>query len=94
VVLLIDPKVIREDFPKIKANLEKRKNPEVVGRLEKWFSQDKDWRSLKAKSDDLRGKRNTITEEIKQAKGKGADIKSLLDKAKTLPDEIKRLMRR
>jgi len=91
VILLIDPKVIREDFAGVKANLEKRKNPEVVQRLEKWFDQDKEWRTLKAKADDLRSKRNTITEEIKQAKGKGNDIKPLLEKAKSLPDEIKKL---
>jgi seryl-tRNA synthetase len=44
---------------------------------------------LKQEVDDLRAKRNTITEEIKVAKSKGKDIKELLAKAKSLPDEIK-----
>lgn len=89
-VCLLDPKVIRDNFAEVKSNLEKRRNPEVVARLEKWFNQDKEWRALKGEIDILRSKRNAITEEIKMAKGKGKDIKPLLLKAKSMPDVIKK----
>lgn len=87
---MIEPKIIRDDFEKVKANLGRRRDPAIIKGLEKWFLQDKEWRKLKGEVDDLRAKRNSITEEIKIAKGKGKDIKSLLAKAKSLPDEIKK----
>jgi seryl-tRNA synthetase len=86
---MIDPKVIRENPQMVKANLEKRRDPSIIEKLDKWINQDKEWRTLKQETDDLRGRRNTITEEIKMTKGKGGDIKELLEKAKNLPDEIK-----
>ena len=86
---MIDPKIIREDPAKVKANLEKRRQPEVVEKLEKWVAQDKEWRTLKQETDDLRARRNTITEEIKIAKGSGKDITALIEKAKHLPEEIR-----
>lgn len=88
-IYLIDPKIIRENAVLVRANLEKRKNSEVLLKFDSWVSQDKEWRTLKQLVDDLRAKRNTITEEIKQAKGKGLDTKELLEKAKSMPGEIK-----
>jgi len=86
---MIDPKVIRENYPEVRQNLEKRRDASIIEKLDKWITQDKEWRTLKQEVDDLRGKRNTITDEIKMAKGKGADIAPLLEKAKNLPTEIK-----
>jgi seryl-tRNA synthetase len=90
VIDLIDPKIIRENYDVVKANLENRRDPSIISKLDSWVSQDKEWRELKQKTDDLRAKRNTITEEIKQAKGKGQDIQPLMEKARALPDEIKK----
>ncbi len=86
---MIDPKVIRENYAGVKQNLETRRDSSIINKLDKWTAQDKEWRTLKQEVDDLRGKRNTITEEIKMAKGKGEDIVPLLEKAKKLPEEIK-----
>jgi len=89
VICLIDPKVIRENSAMVRTNLEMRRNPEILSKLDSWVSSDKEWRALKQEVDDLRAKRNTITEEIKNAKGAGKDVKALLDKAKALPADIK-----
>jgi seryl-tRNA synthetase len=86
---MIDPKIIRENPEKVKKNLEKRRDSAIIDKLETWVSQDKEWRTLKAEVDELRAKRNTITEEIKMAKGAGKETKALLEKAKKLPEEIK-----
>ena len=88
-ICLIDPKVIRENSAMVRTNLEMRRNPEILSKLDSWVSSDKEWRALKQEVDDLRAKRNTITEEIKNAKGAGKDVKALLDKAKALPADIK-----
>lgn len=86
---MIDPKIIRENYAGVKANLEKRRQPEVIEKLEKWFGQDKEWRTLKQEVDDSRAQRNKITEEIKMAKASGKDIAELLEKAKKLPEDLK-----
>ncbi len=88
-ICLIDPKVIRENPAIVRENLSKRHNEAILSSFDKWVNQDKEWRSLKAEVDELRAKRNTITEEIKVAKAKGIDVKPLLEKAKSLPGEIK-----
>lgn len=74
----------------VKKNLEMRKDPVLIERLNSWVSSDKEWRELKQKVDDLRAKRNVITESIKQAKMKGENTDALMASAKALPDEIKK----
>ena len=86
---MIDPKIIRERYAEVKANLEKRRQPEVIGKLDKWYAQDKEWRTLKQETDDLRAQRNKVTEEIKIAKANKKDIAPLMAKAKLVPDQIK-----
>jgi seryl-tRNA synthetase len=86
---LIDPKIIRENLEFVKKNLEKRRDPSIIAKLDSWVSSDKEWRELKQKTDDLRAKRNVITENIKQAKMKGESVDALMTEAKTLPDLIK-----
>ena len=86
---MIDPRVIRENYATVRENLERRRDSSIIEKLDKWTAQDKEWRTLKQEVDDLRAGRNAITEEIKMAKGKGADITKLLEKAKNLPTEIK-----
>jgi seryl-tRNA synthetase len=86
---MIDPKIIHEDYTKVKANLEKRKQPKIIKKLDEWVAKDKEWRALKQEVDDLRAKRNTVTEEIKIAKSTGKDINELLLKAKEIPTKLK-----
>ncbi len=86
---MIDPKIIREKYAEVKKNLSKRQQPEVMERIEKWVSQDKEWRKLKQEVDDLRQARNKITEEIKIAKTNKKDATKLMAKAKKLPEELK-----
>ncbi len=86
---MIDPRVIRENPTAVRENLQRRRDSSIIEKLDLWINQDKEWRILKQETDDIKAKRNSITEEIKIAKAKGQDIKALLEKAKTLPDEAK-----
>jgi seryl-tRNA synthetase len=88
-VKMIDQKIIRENYEMVKTNLEKRKQPDVISRLNEWLEQDKEWRSLKQEVDDLRAERNKVTEEIKIAKNSGKDITELMEKARKIPSELK-----
>lgn len=86
---MIDPKVIRENYSEVKANLSKRQQPEIIKKIDKWVEQDKVWRKLKQEVDELRQERNKITEEIKIAKANKKDTTKLMDKAKKIPQELK-----
>ncbi|MFA5361580.1 MAG: serine--tRNA ligase, partial [archaeon] len=86
---MIDPKIIRGNPENVRKNLEKRRDPSIIAKLDSWVSSDKEWRELKQKTDDLRAKRNTVTESIKQAKMKGENTDALMAEAKTLPELIK-----
>jgi seryl-tRNA synthetase len=86
---MIDPKIIRENPTAVRENLQRRRDSSIIEKLDVWINQDKEWRTLKQETDDLRARKNNITEEIKVAKSKGQDIKPLLEKAKTLPEELK-----
>lgn len=86
---MIDPKIIRENYDEVKKNLSKRQQPEIIEKLEKWVSGDKEWRLLKQEVDDLRQARNKITEEIKIAKTNKKDATKLMEKAKKIPEELK-----
>ena len=86
---MIDPKIIREDYKKVRENLAMRKDAEVDARLEEWIGKDKEWRELKKEVDGLRAERNKVTEEIKVAKGQGKEVGKLMKKAKELPGKLK-----
>ena len=86
---MIDAKYIREEFNKVKKNLEMRKDDEVISRLDSWKEKDDEWRAIKLELEELKKQRNDITEQIKMAKGKGEDASKLLKQAKEIPKKIK-----
>lgn len=86
---MIDPRVIRENPIEVRANLEKRHSSAILSIFDSWVNQDKEWRVLKQETDDLRSKRNNITEEIKNAKAKKKDTTKLLEEAKKIPLVLK-----
>ena len=62
---MLDMKLIREHFDLVKKNLEKRNKPDYINILSELIEKDKQWRVLKAKEDELRRRRNQLTESIK-----------------------------
>jgi seryl-tRNA synthetase len=88
---MLDMKLIREHFDLVKKNLEKRNKPDYINILSELIEKDKKWRVLKAKEDELRGRRNQLTESIKILKkeGNSNEISQVLKEAKQIPDKIK-----
>lgn len=86
---MIDAKYLRENFELVKNNLEMRQDSKIISRLNEWKEKDEKWRNLKNELEELKKARNDITEKIKMAKGKGEDVTSLLDEAKSIPQKIK-----
>jgi seryl-tRNA synthetase len=86
---MLDAKYIRENFEEVKENLKRRQDKEIISRLEDWKKKDDKWRKLKFELEDLKKKRNAITEEIKKAKMEKKDTSKLIKEAQEIPKKIK-----
>jgi len=88
---MFDPKFIREHAKKIKESMEKRQLDATI--VDQWLEYDKNFRKLKEKIDNLRHKRNVISEEINRLKkeGKNEEAEKRIAEIRELPRKIKEL---
>ncbi|GAF68777.1 unnamed protein product, partial [marine sediment metagenome] len=86
---MLDIKLIRENPGVIKKDLEKRNDKEKIKWVDDIIVKDKEYRTLLQLNQDLRHKRNIITNEINQLRKKGKDISGKVKEAKELPQKIK-----
>ena len=85
---MLDIKLIRENPEMVRANLERRHQPDKLELLEEVVAADKRWRELTAKVNQLRKRRNEVSQEIAQSMKAGKDSSSLKIEANKIPDEI------
>ncbi|MCX6748507.1 MAG: serine--tRNA ligase [Candidatus Pacearchaeota archaeon] len=83
---MIDINLIREK-PEIVRESQKKRNMDVKD-VDKLVSLDKEWRNLKKEVDDLRARRNKLSEEISQAKKQGKSIQNLIEEAREIPKKL------
>ncbi len=86
---MLSIKFIRENKNLVKKSLEKRKDTEKTKWIDELLDLDEKWRSIKQEVDDLRHKRNIITEEIMNLKNSGKDASQKIKEAKDIPEKIK-----
>ncbi|MBS3074324.1 serine--tRNA ligase [Candidatus Pacearchaeota archaeon] len=86
---MIDITLIRDASDIVKDSQKKRGMDESV--VDQLLKLDKDWRSLKKEVDELRSRRNKISEDINIARKSGRNADSLLKQAKEIPQELARL---
>jgi len=86
---LLDIKLIRETPDVVRANLERRQQPEKLELLDQVIAADRRWRELTAKANQLRKRRNEVSQDIAQALKAGKDASSLKSEASRIPEEIK-----
>ena len=85
---MLDIKLIRENPELVKANLEKRGNPENLKMLQELIEADKKWRLDLAKLNDLRHDRKVCTQEIATLKKAKQDAQTQVEKAKAIDVEV------
>ncbi|MCL2172423.1 MAG: serine--tRNA ligase [Nitrososphaerota archaeon] len=85
---MLDIKLIRENPDLVRANLEKRGNPENMLLLDELFALDKQWRMNLTRLNDLRHVRKTVTIEIAQLKKTGQDALGQVERAKEIDVQI------
>jgi seryl-tRNA synthetase len=86
---LLDIKLIRENPEMVRANLERRQQPEKLLLLQEVVDADKRWRELTANMNKLRKRRNEVSQEIAQAIKSGKDASSLKSEASKIPEQLK-----
>ncbi|MEM2115943.1 MAG: serine--tRNA ligase [Candidatus Woesearchaeota archaeon] len=86
---MIDINLIRNHPEIVEKNLKRRNNPEKLEIFYKVRQLDEEWRAVKKELDELRHRRNTISEEIAEKKRRKESVDDLIKLAKDLPDKIK-----
>lgn len=88
---MLDIKFVRDNPEIVKESLRRRGDPEKSKLVDDVLRDDKDWRRIQTEANNLRGKRNKLTEEIAKARRLGEDASALVSQAEIVPTEIKRL---
>ena len=88
---MLDIRIIRDDTEKVKEALKKRGySVEIIDRI---LEEDKKWRGLITKENELRFKRNEISKTIAKLKkeGKNEDAKKLIEEGKIISQEVEKV---
>ena len=88
---MLDIKFVRDSSELVKENLRKRGMPEKVPHVNRLLQVDAKWRQLLVEADQLRRKRNEITQAIAEARKKSQDPSALMKQAEAIPDQIKQV---
>ncbi len=88
---MLDIKLIREHPEIVRNDLKKRGDLEKLKMLDDLIEYDKQWRRLLTEVNELRHRRKVITAEIASLKKRGEAASKQMEKAKRIPQDIKKL---
>lgn len=88
---MLDIRLIREKPDLVRENLKKRKDPEILKRLEELIKVDERYRNSLKKLEELRHERNVVTEQIAKLRIEKKPYKKEVAKVRNIPKEIKKL---
>jgi len=87
---MIDIKRLRDDPNLYKKNYKKLKKPEHLTKVDRLVEKEKLLRELKYEVDQLRSKRNTLSQEINRLRKEEKNADAVMKKVKTIPNKIKK----
>ena len=88
---MIDIRLVREKPEVVRKSLEKRGEYEKLKVLDELIDLDAEWRRLTSEVENLRYRRNVLTQKIASLRKRGEKVDDLLNEAKALPAKIKGL---
>lgn len=88
---MLDIRFVRENAGIVKESLQRRGDLEKVQWVDQLLENDKNWRSLQTEANNVRNKRNKLTEDIAKLRRQGEDVSRLVREAEPIPDQIKEL---
>ena len=86
---MLDIRFVRAHPEMVKADLNKRNDPDKIAWVDELLAKDARSRELKVETDRLRQRRNTIARDINIQKKAGQDATALMAEAAALPQKIK-----
>jgi len=88
---MLDIKFVRENPDLVRENLKRRGDLDKIPWVDQVLESDRRWRSLQTEVNNLRSKRNKLTEEIAKLRRQGADASELVKQAEQVPEQIRTL---
>jgi seryl-tRNA synthetase len=88
---MLDIKLVRENPDVVKENLKRRGDLDKIRWIDQLLEEDRRWRSLQTEANNLRGKRNKLTDEIGKLRRQGIDTSNLVKQAEQIPEQIKEI---
>jgi len=88
---VLDIRFVRENPGIVKEDLKRRGSPEKLAWVDELLENDQNWRRLQTEANNLRSKRNKLTEEIARLRRRGEDASELVKEAEQIPEQIKKL---
>lgn len=88
---MLDIKLVREQPDVIRESLKRRGDLDKIPWVDQVLEDDRNWRTIQTEANDLRSKRNKLTEEVAKLRRQGKDASQLMKEAEQIPDTIKDL---
>ena len=85
---MLDRNYLLEHAKLVKENIAKRNKPDKVKLVDDFLRADTDWRKIKSQLDQLRHRRNILSQEINTAKKNNKNVVPLVAEAKGLPQKV------
>ena len=86
---MLEMKFIRENIKKVKENIKNKNKEYLLPLVDEIIKLDEEYRQNIQLANDLKHKRNTVTDKISENNQKGLPIDDLLAEARLLPEKIK-----
>jgi seryl-tRNA synthetase len=88
---MLDMKFVRDNANMVKEDLKRRGDLNKVPLVDDLIENDRKWRGLQTEANNLRAKRNRLTEEIAKLRRQGADSSAFVKEAEQIPEQIKQI---
>jgi seryl-tRNA synthetase len=88
---MFDMRFVRDNSDLVKENLKRRCEMDKIPWVDQLIDDDKKCRAVQSEANNLRAKRNKLTEEIAQLHREGRDTSNLVKQAEQIPGQIKDL---
>ena len=86
---MLDITLLRKDLPGVIARLETRKSPQPFLDVDRFQSMESERKTIQTRTEDLQARRNSLSKQIGQLKGKGEDTSALMAEVGGIGDELK-----
>jgi seryl-tRNA synthetase len=86
---MLDINLLRRDLPGVIARLEQRKTPQPFLDVERYSALEAERKRIQTRTEELQARRNGLSKQIGQLKGKGEDASAALAEVAGIADELK-----